>query len=251
LCSAYESRTNEIKQLNNARRNNKAYEENISEVENSKHTIGEKVKEIIIEILIIVFAVTLSIWLHSWSEEKHQQKEAQTFLIGLKEDLKNDIRNLESTKKILNETQQQIYFVERLTPEKIDSIKANHQQINSGTNFISTLTNNGRYEGFKSSGKINTIEDEKLRNMILSYYQKTIPQIALIESFYEKLTSRYVDLLIGGKEDEDINTTLLKKKTKIILSSIDNLTKRNQKSYEDAIKDAKEIVNVIDKKENN
>ena len=60
------------------------------EVKNPKHTVAEKLKEIIVEILIIVFAVTLSIWLHSWSEEKHQRKEAKTFLIGLKEDLKND-----------------------------------------------------------------------------------------------------------------------------------------------------------------
>ena len=218
-----------------------------SEVKNPKHTFGEKVKEIIIEILIIVFAVTLSIWLHSWSEERHQQKEAQKFLIGLKEDLKNDITNLEYTKKALDETQQQISFVEQLTPQKIDSIKAQHGQINSGTNFIRTLTNSGRYEGFKSSGKINTIENEKLRNNILSYYQQTIPQIGLIENSYEKLTSRYVDLLINGKEDEDINTTLLKKKTKIILSGIDNFVKHNQKSYEDAIKEANEIMNEIDK----
>jgi hypothetical protein len=218
-----------------------------SEVKNPKHTFKEKAKEIIIEILIIVFAVTLSIWLHSWSEEIHQQKEAQTFLLGLKEDLKNDISNLEGTKKTLDETQQQMNFVLRLTPEKIDSINANHQQINSGTNFINTITNTGRYEGFKSSGKINTIENENLRNKILSYYQQTIPQIALIENSYEKLSSRYVDILMDGKEDEDINTTLLKKKTRIILSSINNFTKHNQKSYQDAIKNAYEIINQIDK----
>lgn len=217
------------------------------EVKNEKHSFSEKVKEIIIEIFIIVFAVTLSIWLHSWSEEKHQQKEAQKFLIGLKEDLKDDIVNLQNTKKVLNETQQQISFVEHLTPKKIDSIKANHQQINSGTNFINTLTNNGRYEGFKSSGKINTIENQDLRNNILSYYQQTIPQIALFEGTYEKLTSRYVDLLMEG--DEDINAALLKKKTKIMLSGLHNFIKNNTKSYDNAIKEAKEIINEIDNKE--
>jgi len=219
-----------------------------SEANNKNHSFKEKVKEIFTEIIIIVFAVTLSIWLHSWSEERHQEKEAQIFLIGLKEDLQNDISNFESTKKALNETQKQIFFVEHLTPEKIDSIKSNHQQINSGTNIINTLVNNGRYEGFKSSGKINTIENQNLRNKILSYYQQTIPQIAVIEGSYEKITSRYVDILMNGKEDEDINTTLLKKKTKIILSGIDNFTKYNVKYYENAIKDANEIINEIGKK---
>jgi len=220
-----------------------------SEMNNKKHSFKEKAKEVLSEILIIVFAVTLSIWLHSWSEERHQQKDAQTFLIGLKEDLQNDISNLENTKNLLNKTQQQISFVLHLTPKKMDSIKANHQQINSGTNFINTLVNNGRYEGFKSSGKINTIENQIIRNKILSYYQQTIPQIALVEESYEKLTARYVDLLMYGKEDEDINTTLLKQKTKIILSGIDNFTQNTQKSYENAIKQARDIIKEIDKKE--
>ena len=216
-----------------------------TEMNNNEHSFKEKAKEVLVEILIIVFAVSLSIWLHSWSEERHQQKDAQTFLIGLKEDLKNDISNLEDTKKLLNETQQQISFVLQLTQTKIDSIKAKNQQINSGTNFINTLVNNGRYEGFKSSGKINTIENLNVRNKILSYYQQTIPQVMIFEESYEKMTSRYVDLLIYGKEDEDINKTLLKKKTKIILSGINSFTKYNQKTYQDAIMEAKEIIKEI------
>lgn len=220
-----------------------------SEMSNKNHSFKEKVKEILTEILIIVFAVTLSIWLHSWSEERHQHKDAQIFLTGLKEDLQNDIKNLENTRKTLHETQQQISFVLQLTPQKIDSIKANHKQINSGTNFINTVINNGRYEGFKSSGKINTIENQNLRNRVLSYYQQAIPQITLIEESYEKLTSRYVDLLISGKEDEDINITILRKKVKIILSGIDNFTKSGQKPYEEAIKQAREIIKEIEKEE--
>jgi len=50
-------------------------------VKNSEHTLGEKVKEIIIEIFIIVFAVTLSIWLHSWSEHRPNKKKYLCFLL--------------------------------------------------------------------------------------------------------------------------------------------------------------------------
>jgi hypothetical protein len=220
-----------------------------NEVKNPKHSFGEKIKEIIIEVLIIVFAVTLSIWLHGWSEERHQEKEAHTFLIGLKEDLQNDISNLENTKKTLNITEQQVSFVMSLTTQKIDSIRAKNQQINSGSNFINTLMSNGRYEGFKSSGKINTIENEKLRSKILSYYQQRVPQIALIESSYEKMNTRYVDGLLDELEDDDINKTFLKKKTKIILSGIVNFTKQNQESYKDAIKEAKSIIDMINENE--
>ena len=51
---------------------------------------------------------------------------------------------------------------------------------------------------------------------------------------------------MDGKGDEDINTTLLNKWTKVILSGINNFTKYNQKSYEDAIKDAESIIKKID-----
>lgn len=67
-------------------------------MKNQKHTLSEKVKEIIIEIFIIVFAVSLSIWLHSWSEHRHEQKEANKFLKELKEDLSADIKLLEENK---------------------------------------------------------------------------------------------------------------------------------------------------------
>ncbi len=43
--------------------------------------------------------------------------------------------------------------------------------------LLSINFNNARYEGFKSSGKIGTIENNKLKNSILSYYQQTIPYI--------------------------------------------------------------------------
>jgi enoyl reductase-like protein len=220
-----------------------------SEMNNKKHSFKEKAKEILAEILIIVFAVTLSIWLHSWSEERHEHKEAQTFLIGLKEDLQNDISNLEKTRKTFHKTQKEISFALHLTPKKIDSIEANHKEINSGTNFINTLINNGSYEGFKSSGKINTIENQKVRNKILSYYQQTIPQIAIVEVSYERLISRYVDLLISGKEDEDINTTVLKKKTKIVLSGLSKFTQYSQEPYQNAIKEAREIIKEIEAEE--
>ena len=55
-------------------------------IKNKKHSLKDKLKEIIIEILIIVFAVTLSIYLHSWSEHNHQEKEVTEFLIDLKSD---------------------------------------------------------------------------------------------------------------------------------------------------------------------
>ena len=68
-------------------------------MKDTQHGFWDKVKEVTIEIFIIVFAVTLSIWLHSWSDHRHEQKETSEFLKGLKDDLANDVRLLQDSRK--------------------------------------------------------------------------------------------------------------------------------------------------------
>ena len=66
---------------------------------NSKeHGFWHKTKEFFIEILIIVFSITISIWLHDKSEHGHQQKEVKEFLLGLREDLLADIKEMNDDK---------------------------------------------------------------------------------------------------------------------------------------------------------
>lgn len=91
-------------------------------VKNKEHTLGEKVKEIIIEIFIIVFAVTLSIGLHSWSEHKHQQEEVSVFLNNLKNDLKDDVKSLNIEKGGYQETNIGYEKILALTTLQLDSI---------------------------------------------------------------------------------------------------------------------------------
>jgi len=43
----------------------------------------------------------------------------------------------------------------------------------------------GRYEGFKSSGKLETIEDDSLKQKILSYYQQGHSRFVHYGKFYQ------------------------------------------------------------------
>jgi len=60
-----------------------------------------KLGEFILEIFIIVFAISLSIYLHDRSVVKHQRHETREFLLGLKEDLKTDLLEMEEDRKSL------------------------------------------------------------------------------------------------------------------------------------------------------
>jgi hypothetical protein len=139
-----------------------------------EHSFWHKIQEFLIEIFIIVFAITLSIWLHDKSEHNHQQKEVKEFLLGLRDDLSSDIKEMKDDRESYA-NQGHIYSY-------ITNVKHNHvldpDTIRKYQNWLFTTTrlqqNNGRFEGFKASGKIGNIEDKELQNDILDLYQEDI-----------------------------------------------------------------------------
>jgi len=145
---------------------------------NPKHSVGEKVKEILIEIFIIVFAVTLSIWLHSWSEHNHQRKEAREFLKDIRADLANDLESMKVKKSALDS-------VFKSGVRMLDSSKGNGSSNNLTMNFALTTfkANDGNYQGFKSSGKIGFIENKELKKRILAYYENELPGLYDVDKY--------------------------------------------------------------------
>lgn len=167
------------------------------EVKNKRHNFTEKLKEISIEIFIIVFAVTLSIWLHSWSEHRHEQEDVNKFLVELRENLSADIKILERDKKTAEELSKNYKFVMNLKEsEVINGAVYDHLAFD----LLNTNFNVGSYEGFKSSGKIATIEKDDLKYNVLSYYQQSLPNLITEVNFInaEQLKVQEVDLFTKG-----------------------------------------------------
>ena len=141
------------------------------------HSFWHKLQEFVIEILIIVFAVTLSIWLHDRSEHAHQQKEVKEFLLGLRQDLLSDIKEMKDDRQsyiMQGKAFNYIYNVKMGGTIERDSLNRYQSWLFNTTRL---QQNNGRFEGFKSSGRIGNIEDEKLQNNIMDLYQENIPSL--------------------------------------------------------------------------
>lgn len=157
----------------------------IYKVWNSKeHSFWAKVKEFVLEILIIVFAVTLSIWLHGQSEHAHQQKDVKDFLLGLQADLKNDRSEMEADKKrfvLSGKAYTYLRSVGLNEAINTDSIKIYDEVLFNSTGLIA---NDGRFEGFKSAGKIGTIENKALQNEIMDLYQENIHFLLALTDYY-------------------------------------------------------------------
>jgi len=144
-----------------------------------------KVSEIGIEIGIIVFAVTLSIWVHDISDHNHEQNDVKSFLISLKQDLNSDLVQLQEDSDEYFRVGRTFTYITSAPVGKIngDSIQKYQPYLFNTTTF---LPNNGRYEGFKSSGKLGNIEDDSLQNHITELYQGIIPSILASTDSYNQ-----------------------------------------------------------------
>ena len=172
-----------------------------------EHGFWHKTKDFLIEIFIIVFSISISIWLHDKSEHSHQQKEVKEFLLGLREDLLADIHEMSDDKKsYLN--QDKIF-------NYIASVKLNQSlsvdTLNKYEKFLYNTTrlqqNNGRFEGFKASGKTGFIEDKKLQNDIMDLYQENIPELLSSSDAYIHRKNEWFDFLIKNKRNITDSTT--------------------------------------------
>ena len=162
---------------------------------NKELTIWHKISEFLIEITIIVFAVSISIWFHNMSEHKHQQEEVKQFLMGLRADLEQDIKEMENDKESYQKQSAIFTYLRNLRMNQLP----NRDTLNANGNWIFNTTalnpNDGRFQGFKSSGKIGTIENDSLQNDIMDLYEENIPALLHSTDSYIRIKTLFIDLL--------------------------------------------------------
>ena len=74
-------------------------------------------------------------------------------------------------------------YFRALTPQTLnqDSVKTYSWTLRNATTL---LPNNSRFEGLKSSGRLDVIEDDELLNSIMDHYQELIPSLTMNTSLY-------------------------------------------------------------------
>lgn len=142
----------------------------------NQHPLAHRIREIAIEIATIVFAVSVSIWLHGWSEHRHEQQQVRSFLLGLRTDLQTDIAGLKEISSAYHRFDERFKYLASLDPKGRPDAKFDEIYALADANVF-FAPRNSRYEGFRSSGKLTSVEDEKLLNDILALYQEDYPAI--------------------------------------------------------------------------
>ena len=177
----------------------------------TKSNFLHKLSEFVGEIAIIVFAISLSIYFHDRSELSHQRRETKEFLLGLRQDLKTDIEEMNADKSSFQQSGKIFsYITTRKLNEPLDP-DTMHKYRNWIFNTTGLIPNSGRFEGFKSSGKIGTIENKELQDYIMDLYQENIPNLITSTNTYTARKQKLFDYLEANvKRITDTTTNLIK-----------------------------------------
>ena len=218
--------------------------ENIIEAaKEPKHGFWKTFREIFLEIAIIVFAVTISIWFHNIADHRHENREARKFLIGLKEDLTNDIAALQSNRSVITKLESNYkYILSHADKNAPDSVIAGLLYFDLRV----TRPTIGRYEGFKSSGKIESIENDSIKENILKFYHQVIPTLVYGENFVNDVQLKILDLRVNSNEQQSTIEFVNIFRTKALLSLGAQNYAVNIEGYNEAIKIAGDIIAQID-----
>src|SRR5450830_222277 len=169
------------------------------------HGLGHKLREIVLELVIIVFAVSISIWFHSLGEHRHEQAQVRTFLLGMKKDLQSDMAQLEEVLTFHHQADARYAALAKLPaalPAGAEAGAFDEQyKFIAMNNFL--VVRQGRYEGFKSAGKLTNIEDDKLLDQIISLYEYDLPKLSLSSGGWLANHRRLNDFLDQATAEDD------------------------------------------------
>jgi hypothetical protein len=219
-----------------------------------EHNLLHKISEFLLEIIIIVFAVSISIWFHNRSEHAHQQTEVKQFLQGLKSDLNHDIGEIGSDRQSYVNQGIIFTYITKL------GMKANPDQdtITKYQRYLFNTTeldpNDGRFQGFKSSGKIGNIENDSLQNDIMDLYEEDIPSLLSSSRMYISIKLKLLDFYFKNQKRLTDSTTnflvLFKVDEARNLSGALGSTSEVVDRYDQCIQLMNKIIGEIDKQYN-
>jgi len=218
-----------------------------------KHSKWEKVKEFFIEVLIIVFAVSLSIWLHEKSEHSKHNAEVKEFLLGLKEDLTSDISEMKDDIKSYQRSGMAYNYIATLKVNEKPNADSIFAHRNAFFNQTKLIPNIGRFEGFKSSGKIGFIEDKELQNDIMDFYQEDIPALGWGADYYNSMKMKLREYCFSiakrapNGEGEMFDAALTTDQAYYWASDL-SYTDEIVERYDNCIKKSTKIIQAINKK---
>jgi hypothetical protein len=181
-----------------------------------KSTFGETIK--------VMFGILIALQINNWSDQAKQNKEEVRILSNLKEDLLNDIFQLENNVLSADKRQQNIdsIFTILYMPDKYDTDTFLHLNFAlAGENHFDLSS--GTFDESMAAGTINCIKNNSIRQQIFNYYRITKRNYTdknTIKQIYENIFPHFFKILVPSQE---FIGNVLKKRTHLPNLKIEEL----------------------------
>lgn len=175
-------------------------------IRNPNQSVAKKMVDVALEVFIIVFAVSLAQFLERQREESVKQGEVKEFLLGLRNDMKNDVASAKEIIQFYDEKKHIYTFLSNIKATarpNADTLKAFVGQIGNNAYLRPSIS---RFEGFKSTGKLEEIKDKELLQNILYYYEQALTQLSTSESGWVGLQQKLAGFFTDNKVENDDGT---------------------------------------------
>lgn len=175
-------------------------------IRNPTASASKKIVDIALEIFIIVFAVSLAQYLERQREQGVKQKEVKEFLLGLRNDMRSDVGLAKDNIQFYHDRKHIYSFLSNIkatSRPNEDTLKKDVMEIGINTYLRPRIS---RFEGFKSSGKLEEIEDKALLQNILYFYEQSLPQLGSSESAWVGMQQKLAAFFMENRVENDNGT---------------------------------------------
>ena len=145
------------------------------------------------EIVLVVIGILIALQINNWNEQKKLKQQEVTSYCKLLEDLTADISNIDNTLKSLTERQAvaKRFLTNLLKIQKDKSVLL--RDYIPAVRSISFIPTKAAIVDITSSGKLENLKNQNLKNAILNFYVEQDNLLTIIRGNHERLAQQDID----------------------------------------------------------
>jgi hypothetical protein len=169
----------------------------------SEGKTGKYLKYAIGEIALVIIGILIALSINNWNENRKLKEQEQSYYCKIKEDLAIDLVNLERSKVSLEERMLVLdrFLINLLKIQEDKSILL--EDYLSAVRSYRFIPSKAAIIDITSSGKLDNLKNQQLKNSILNYYSELDTDLQIIEGNANLLTrvSEYSNVTDFGLQE--------------------------------------------------
>ncbi len=122
------------------------------------------------EIILVVIGILIALSINNWNQDRLNKNEAQIYLKAIKTDLNRDTLSLSNLVKNIEKELTNLEAIKNKLQDERIVIQQNTAFTSSLLSTFSYVPQKTTFDDLKSSGKFNLIENQQIKDTLLSYY---------------------------------------------------------------------------------